>query len=200
MSISLDDINECRLINNQFNRKEYFIEKYGEQDGELKWKSSYLRLIYPYDLKEEDSLQLLENNINSKNNRNMLLNCFEHAKVKINIQNYESKFQSNFFIKDISSIIESYCSNDLSAITYFSLLRKERVVKINFLLKLKNYEDEYDRIGKNNTYNLSLIFPVKLLCKLLLHNPNKIDKLLEENININLNYLSIGINLYNNFI
>ena len=53
MSISLDDINECRLINNQFNRKEYFIEKYGEQDGELKWKSSYLRLIYPYDLKND---------------------------------------------------------------------------------------------------------------------------------------------------
>ena len=195
MIITLDDINECRLINNQFKRKDYFIEKYGEKIGEIKWKDSPPRLLYPYNLEEKDSLKLLEDNIS---NKKIILNHFEH--VEINIKNYESKNQSNFFIEDISSIIESYCIDDLSSITYFSLLRKERVIEINFLLKLKNYEDEYDRIGKYDIHNISLLIPIKLLCRLLLYNPGKIDKFLEKNRNINLNYLSIGINLYNNLL
>jgi hypothetical protein len=195
MIITRNDINECRLINNQFETKEYFIEKYGEKMGEIKWKRSYSRILRPYNLEEKKCLKLLEDNITDKK---IIFNNFEY--VDINIKNYESKDQSNFFIKGISSIIEDYCSNDLSAITYFSLLRKERVVKINFSLKLKNYEDEYDRTGKRNIHNISLLIPIKLLCRLLLYNPFKIDNFLEETIDTNLNYLSIGLELYNNFL
>lgn len=196
MSICSEDINELRQDNYKLEQKKYFIEKYGEKEGIERWNIAPRRFFFLYDYDEKCLLQSLKFNINStiKDKKDIIIDNQEFIKIKIEKYNYKC---SLFLIKDINNIVEKYCSNDLLSMTYFSLLKKEDVVKLNFFIENKNYEDEYDRFGEVNKYNLSLIFPLYLLCKLLLHNPNKIDDLLMKNKNVFLEYLSIGIRLFN---
>jgi hypothetical protein len=196
MSICLNDITECRIDNHILKQKDYFHKKYGKY-GERMWKEANRRFFFIYNFPEKTSLQMIRDSINDTIQRNININI--DTGIDVHIKNSDIKF-SEFLIEDIHSIIIDYIKDDFFGLTFFSCIKKEQIVRIDFSINTTNYEDEYDIIGIKKNYRLCLHVPIYLLCRFLLHNPDKIDYLLMFNNIVNIDHMNIGFYLYNRLV